>query len=177
MSNADKLYDFALNNPVTVSDLVITCDVSRSVIYNTLRDLDVERVRMNRRSRYKVIPRIEAWKLVKAKWFPEYIDKIRENDAIADVFGTEFDDSWFNKAVLDRNDICDERVITKRWPKLYRLHMEFLLPLTYAELEEAAYSKLIPTVSYKGEIYVEEAFYKELKLLRDTGVKIKYCQG
>lgn len=174
MTTAFKLFDFALNNPVTVWQLCKDCDVSRSTIYNTFRDLAIERVRLTRRSKFKVVPRIEAWKLVKARWFHEYLDKIREIDVIANVNALLSDEEWYVGKMLDANYLTDERSAAKVWPKLYRLHDEGLLPLSYEELEEAAYCKLIPTISYKGEVYVERQYYDQLKILKDTGIKIKY---
>lgn len=154
MSNAMKFYFLVFNFPLAIVEMCIFFGISRSTIYKTMKDFGCETVRVTTHGKRRGVKTWTLWKFSKAKWFDEYYQKCNATEELS--LATEF----YEGLLLKKNGLKDKRFVRKKWPKLYRLKD---IDLTESQLIKAVKCRLIPTVEYFGEIYVEPNFFEQLR--------------
>lgn len=163
MSSAMKFYFFVFNLPLAIVELCILFGISRSTIYKTMKNYGCETVRLSTHSKRRGVKAWTLWKFAKAKWFEDYYQECNKTEELSLL------NEFYENLLLNKNGLKDKRYVRKSWPKFYRLKEANYIDLTEMQLIKAVQCRLIPTVEYFGEFYVEPSFFEQIQ--RESEVK------
>ena len=153
-----KLYFLVFNFPVAIAELCIFFMMSRSTLYKAMKSYGCDTVNISKHGKRRGVKAWELWKFAKATWFDTYYRKCRSSEM------TIWADELYESLLLRKNGLKEKRFVRKKWPKLYRLRCHDYIDLTESQLTKAVQCRLIPTVEYFGEIYVDPSFFEQLRV-------------